>query len=203
MLSGNMSKPAGRPRSAATRQAILAAAAGLIAEFGYDGVTVEAIAARAGAGKQTIYRLWGSKARLAADAVRTGALPFPAVAVPDTGAVGADLRQWFADTLPLTASPPFASLVRALLVEQATIAYGGTPRVEPAFLPTEQALRGRLTLARVRGEVRPDIDVDAVIDLVIGVQTMVMLGATASAVPPVDAWLDTLMHGIEAAPGSR
>jgi hypothetical protein len=120
--------------------------------------------------------------------------------VPDTGDLGADLRQWFADTLPLTTSLPFASLVRALLVEQAIIADSGTPRVEPAFRPAEQGLRDRLELARTRGEVHPETDANAVVDLVIGVQTMVMLGATASPVPPVDAWLDTLMHGVKATP---
>ena len=45
-----------------SRQAILAAAMALAAEVGYSGLTIEAIAARAGVGKQTIYRWWPSKA---------------------------------------------------------------------------------------------------------------------------------------------
>jgi AcrR family transcriptional regulator len=52
----------GRKRSEESRLAILAAAAELTAEVGYAGLTIEGIAARSGAGKQTIYRWWASKA---------------------------------------------------------------------------------------------------------------------------------------------
>jgi AcrR family transcriptional regulator len=51
-------KPRGRPRSAALRRKILRAAASLLDERGISGVTMEAIAARAGVGKPTIYREW-------------------------------------------------------------------------------------------------------------------------------------------------
>jgi AcrR family transcriptional regulator len=51
-------KPRGRPRSAALRRKILRAAAALLNERGISGVTMEAIAARAGVGKPTIYREW-------------------------------------------------------------------------------------------------------------------------------------------------
>ncbi|OJX68644.1 TetR/AcrR family transcriptional regulator [Magnetospirillum sp. 64-120] len=51
-------------RSPAKQAAIVAAAAQLVAEIGYAAVTIEAIAARAGVGKQTIYRWWDSKAAL-------------------------------------------------------------------------------------------------------------------------------------------
>jgi AcrR family transcriptional regulator len=51
-------KPRGRPRSAALRRKILRAAANLLNERGISGVTMEAIAARAGVGKPTIYREW-------------------------------------------------------------------------------------------------------------------------------------------------
>jgi AcrR family transcriptional regulator len=51
-------KPRGRPRSALLRRKILRAAASLLDERGISGVTMEAIAARAGVGKPTIYREW-------------------------------------------------------------------------------------------------------------------------------------------------
>ena len=60
---------AGRPRSQATRRAILAAAERLVLARGYEGVTVAEIAAEAGAGKQTIYRWWPGKAHLVLDAL--------------------------------------------------------------------------------------------------------------------------------------
>ncbi len=62
-------KARGRPRSDATRRAILDAAYELVVAQGYAEVTTEAIAARACAGKQTIYRWWPSKADLVLDAL--------------------------------------------------------------------------------------------------------------------------------------
>ncbi len=54
----------GRPRSEASEQAILAATLELLAELGFRAVTVDAIAARAGASKSTIYRRWPTKENL-------------------------------------------------------------------------------------------------------------------------------------------
>ncbi|MFZ1294493.1 MAG: helix-turn-helix domain-containing protein, partial [Pseudomonadales bacterium] len=51
----------GRPRSGASEQAILSATLELLAELGFRAVTVDAIAARAGASKSTIYRRWPTK----------------------------------------------------------------------------------------------------------------------------------------------
>lgn len=69
-------KPAPRPRAGGARDAILEAALALVLERGYAAVTTAEIAARAGAGKQTIYRWWPGKAALVLDALdRAGALP--------------------------------------------------------------------------------------------------------------------------------
>ena len=55
----------GRPRSDASRSAILKAAYQILREGGFAGFTVEGVAARAGAGKATIYRWWQTKGKLA------------------------------------------------------------------------------------------------------------------------------------------
>src|SRR5258706_14376648 len=62
-------KAAGRPRDAGTTQRILKAALELGTELGFDGLTVEGIAARAGVGKSTIYRRWPDAWSIVADAV--------------------------------------------------------------------------------------------------------------------------------------
>ena len=62
----------------------------LMAEVGFAGVTVDAVAQRAGVGKATIYRRWKSKERLVLDAIGASTEPAP---VPDTGSVAGDLRE--------------------------------------------------------------------------------------------------------------
>jgi len=62
-------KAAGRPRDARTTQSILKAALELGTELGFDGLTVEGVAARAGVGKSTIYRRWPDTWSIVADAV--------------------------------------------------------------------------------------------------------------------------------------
>src|ERR1700722_11522625 len=62
-------KGAGRPRDARTTQSILKAALELGMEAGFDGLTVEGVAARAGVGKSTIYRRWPDVWSILVDAV--------------------------------------------------------------------------------------------------------------------------------------
>ena len=64
-------RPAGPKRSADVREAILAAAAALAAEQGFAAASIEAIARRAGAGKQTIYRWWPGRGALFMEVYRS------------------------------------------------------------------------------------------------------------------------------------
>jgi AcrR family transcriptional regulator len=105
----------GRPRSDLSRQAILRAALDLVAEVGYRSTTIEAIAARAGAGKQTIYRWWPGKAELVLDAVTADAAR--EIPVPDTGAVRADLTAFLAATFAAARRPGVLAQLRALMAE--------------------------------------------------------------------------------------
>lgn len=81
----------GRPRSEDRDRAIESAALDLLVEVGFDSMTIEGIAARAGVGKATVYRRWSGKAALVADAVQHRCLEH--VVAPDTGDVRADLTE--------------------------------------------------------------------------------------------------------------
>jgi TetR/AcrR family transcriptional regulator of autoinduction and epiphytic fitness len=59
------------PRVERSRRVILGAALDLLRETGYGGMSIEAVAARAGVGKSTIYRHWPGKLELVEDAIRT------------------------------------------------------------------------------------------------------------------------------------
>src|ERR1700760_2442025 len=82
----------GRRRDPARDPEILAAALDVLVETGYDGMTIDMVAARARAGKATLYRRWASKAELVVDAVRCmkgGAVDLEHL--PDTGSLRGDL----------------------------------------------------------------------------------------------------------------
>ncbi len=58
----------GRPMDLSRNQVILEATLTMLAEVGYDGLTIEAVATKAKVGKATIYRRWSSKEALVIDA---------------------------------------------------------------------------------------------------------------------------------------
>jgi AcrR family transcriptional regulator len=78
----------GRHLDASRDDALRDAALTLLAEIGYDRLTIDRIAASAGAGKATIYRRWSGKAELVVDALMCQK---EELAVPDTGDLRSDL----------------------------------------------------------------------------------------------------------------
>ncbi|MCA2216677.1 TetR/AcrR family transcriptional regulator [Jidongwangia harbinensis] len=88
MKEGAQARPGGR--TARTRDAVLAATLAEMSEHGYGGLSVEAVAERAGVHKTTVYRRWATKASLVVDAVSVFAQS--SVGVPDTGDFAEDLR---------------------------------------------------------------------------------------------------------------
>lgn len=157
----------GRKRSEGSRQAILAAALQLLAEFGYAGVTIEGIAARSGAGKQTIYRWWPSKADVLLDALATKAeLHVP---VPDEGSYSADLRAFLTTSFALGRKRPVADVLRALMAE-AQVDPEFHDRFLAGFLQRRRdALATILERAQARGDLPAHLEQDSVADIVFGV----------------------------------
>ena len=82
----------GRKRDHTRDAEILAAAVDVLADTGYDGMTIDMVAARAKAGKATVYRRWASKAELVIDAVACmKAVDLDPAHLPDTGTLRGDL----------------------------------------------------------------------------------------------------------------
>lgn len=88
MVVADGRRRAGRPRDVHLDRELISAAQHLLAEVGYDKLSMEAVAARTGSGKTTVYRRWKTKADLVVDAIR--ALEWAAEA-PDTGSLRGDL----------------------------------------------------------------------------------------------------------------
>lgn len=82
----------GRKRDNTRDPEILEAALDVLAEAGYDGMTIDMVAARAKAGKATLYRRWASKPELVLDAVACmKSKGIDLTSPPDTGTLRGDL----------------------------------------------------------------------------------------------------------------
>jgi AcrR family transcriptional regulator len=155
----------GRPRSEAADRAILDAALEVFAECGFDGLTVEGVAARAGVAKATIYRRYPCKVDLvmaAASCLREAVAPDP-----DTGRVADDLRVIARALIQVLTSTPVGPAARQMVAE-----IGRNPDLRRAH-QTFIAARRAVVVAAVRrgiehGELRAGIDPELVADLVGG-----------------------------------
>lgn len=104
----------GRPRDPAADEAIISAVFEVIEASGFAGFSVEAVAARAGVGKATIYRRWPTReVLLVAAAERVMA----DTAVPDTGTLRDDLVGWIWDRYRAKEASPGAGLLSQVIVE--------------------------------------------------------------------------------------
>lgn len=157
----------GRKRSEESKRAILAAALGLTAEVGYGRLTVDAIAARAGTGKQTIYRWWPSKDDVLLEALADRAAMD--VTVPDHGSYQADLLAFLIASFALSRQPQVPDILCALMA-RAQIDEEFGRRFRASFLQRRRdALAVILDRARARGDLPTEPAPGSVADIVFGV----------------------------------
>ncbi|GGY40437.1 TetR/AcrR family transcriptional regulator [Streptomyces djakartensis] len=158
------SVPDSTRRSEKSRRAIYDAALALVVEVGYPKTTIEGIAARAGVGKQTIYRWWSSKADVLMEAfLDLGERPLGEVkpepyAFPDTGDVAADVKDVLRATVDQLRDPRFEAPSRALAAEGVVNEQLGRELVAKLMQPSLDLYIGRLRAAQEAGQVRPDVD---------------------------------------------
>ncbi|MFJ5546537.1 TetR/AcrR family transcriptional regulator [Streptomyces sp. NPDC093225] len=191
-------------RSQASRRAILTAAFDLAGELGYAKLSIEAIAARAGVGKQTIYRWWPSKGAVLFDAFlmlsEGGEGEAETAGLPDTGDLAADLKTVLRATLAELADPRIAEPMRALTIEVA-----GDPELAARYAesldePVREIKRRRLRAARDAGQLAADVDLDVAIDGIWGPLLNRWLLRTGPLNPEyTDALVDTALRGLRPA----
>lgn len=109
-----MTATAGRPRRPGTDGAIARAALDLLAEVGYAGLTIDAVAARAGVSRPTVYRRHATKAELVAAAM-TAALAAANPAVPDSGDVVSDVERLLCNTVAALTTSTFGASVAEIV----------------------------------------------------------------------------------------
>lgn len=158
-------KGPGRPRSEAAHRAILDATVDIVQEQGYGGLTMEAIARRAGVSKQTIYRWWPTRAAVLLEAINDRAN----VLAPDEdrGSLEADLRVFMRRAM----AGPRTQVGRALtgLMAEAQIDPDFAASFRKGYLGRRRAVLGELfERARRRGEIGADVDIRFIVDVVFG-----------------------------------
>jgi len=189
-------------RSEQARQAILDAAFRLCADQGYARVTVEAIAAAAGTGKQTIYRWWPSKGAVVLDALLAAAEPW--IGFPDTGDIRADLDKQITSVAGLMTSSPLGPPYRGVIAESQY-----DPELVQAFYarltgPRMAAFARRLAAGQAQGQVAAGIDLGAATELLYGpVYHRLLLHSGPLTPPYVSRVVDMGLGGLRPAPGER
>jgi AcrR family transcriptional regulator len=155
----------GRPRDPTIDRAILDAAIELLVERGYEDLSMEAIAARARVGKPTIYRRWTSKCDLVIDAIQDlgGRVPIPA-----EGTVRERLTAFVQDFYGSAEDEPSARVFSAVIGE-----IQRNPELAEAVRAVfvsgrRKRMSALLREGVARGEIRPDADLDLVMDLLFG-----------------------------------
>jgi AcrR family transcriptional regulator len=167
-----------RPRVEGDRERqILDAALEVLAEVGYDRLTMDAVAQRAKASKATLYRRWNSKATLVVDALASQKASPP---VPDTGALRTDLLTAFCGMGGLTdhdTTQTFGAVITALSTDPE---FAAEFRLR-VLQPKAQLSRTLFERAVDRGEVRADLDLDLMAPALAGIvlHRLFVMGETA------------------------
>ena len=194
MNDSELSRKAGRPRSQEAHRAILDATLILLAEIGFQALSMEQVAARARTGKTTVYRRWPSKEALVTDAIRSLQAEMPVI---DSGNLRVDLLLMYRAAFQgLEANPLIKPLYLRLFSEwsagSAVFQVFLTQLISPRF----QQFTQMVEKAQCRGYIRQDISPGTAVDLLVGPVLFRWLATNtltqSSTVPDFDTYLEQL-----------
>ncbi|MGW9429229.1 TetR/AcrR family transcriptional regulator [Streptomyces decoyicus] len=193
----NKAAPDSTRRSERSRRAIFDAALALVGEVGYEKLTIEGIASRAGVGKQTIYRWWPSKAAVLLDAFLVDVDEDYAAGLPDTGDLAADLKFVLRATADEFNDPAFQAPYRALAVAGANDAELSRTFVARLLEPGIRVYVDRLRAAQEAGQLAEDVDVRIAAEMVLSPFSQRWLMRTGELTYDfVDTLVDQALRGL-------
>ncbi|RVX41418.1 TetR family transcriptional regulator [Nonomuraea polychroma] len=162
-------RPTTRPnvdrRRDSSRRATLSAVLDLCVERGYAAVTVDAIAARAGVSKATIYRWWPSKGAIVLEAIDDAA-PIPQT-FPHTDDLAADLHAWLTGILDVFRDPYLGPAFTGALAESQLDADLARQLRERLIDHRVSQFNERMTAARENGQLDSDADLEVALDVLL------------------------------------
>lgn len=160
-----MDKKLGRPRSEKTKIDILTAAYDLLIENGFDSVTVEKIAERAGVSKATIYKWWPNKASVVMDGfLNATSVTLP---IPDTGSTIDDMFIQVNNFVEFIMSRKGNVITEIIAQGQLDSKLADIYR-NAYFKPRRNISKQILERGILRGELRKDLNMELSIDLIWG-----------------------------------
>ena len=157
----------GRPRSAEVDEAVLAATIELAGEVGVNRLSMDDVAVRAKVSKATIYRRWPSKEALVLDALQAAMSPIEDV---DSGSLRGDLEHYTRELVSRFRSGKMRDVLPHLIgvaTHDANLRCSLDDYMKTRRVP----LRGILQRGVDRGELSPDVDLDILLDVLIGAFT--------------------------------
>jgi AcrR family transcriptional regulator len=155
----------GRPRNQKKRQIILRVSNELLKEQGIATMTIEAVAARSGVAKTTIYRWWPTKGALAIEGFL--AEMSPKLTYSDSGSTLVDLKKQLLRVVATFRSKP-GLVIASLIAEAQRDPDTMTAFLQGYVLPRREVGKKVFLRGIERGELRPNLDVEAAIDALYG-----------------------------------
>ncbi|MBD1848297.1 TetR/AcrR family transcriptional regulator [Cyanobacteria bacterium FACHB-63] len=182
-------KSPGRPRSAQSHQAMLQTTLELLAEVGFEAMSIEAIATRAGVGKTTIYRRYSSKAELVADAIESIR---EEIVIPDTGSLWGDITALIQNAAQISLNPLGRQTVAMIISSASSNAEFAQIYWTKYLQPRREAFAVVLERAKARQEVKPDLDPSLVFDTMSGIMLYAMIFQ-----PTSEPWVAYVRRALE------
>lgn len=171
-MTHSSKKTQGRPRSAQAHQAILQATLEMLGELGFERMSIDAIAARAGVGKTTIYRRYQSKEELVADAIESLR---EEVIIQDTGSFWGDIEALIESAGQITLTPLGRQTVAMIISSAISNPQFAQIYWKKYLQPRRQAFAIVLERAKTRNEVQAEVDSNLVFDIISGVMIYALI----------------------------
>jgi AcrR family transcriptional regulator len=192
----------GRPRDPEADRAILEATIELLSEDGFDGLSIEAVAARAGVGKTTVYRRWPSKIPLVVDVISHLKMP-ASVVIPDGMSTRDALVRFLSAIVRTHGSEPRDRILAGLVGAMSRDAELADALRAGLVSSRRNVVFGLIERGIARGEIRPDVDVEVVADLLGGPIVMRTLITGMPVTPRLVRQIVTLVLDGSATPPGR
>lgn len=153
-----------RPRSEEANRAATTTTVELLLEGGVEAVTLEEVAARSGVAKSTLYRHFGSREQLIAEAAARCVVEHP---TPDTGSLASDLR-WLFERFGSNESERLVNTLLPLLIDAARRDPNMADLVGDLIGHRRRPVLTVLRLAQLRGEIAAELDLDVAYAMLVG-----------------------------------